>query len=481
MYPVLFALACLVAAVYWIRFRRRERVVHQLEEEKQLLEQERELVIGFMHHMVEAIGGGAGRQELWERIVHASIQATGAVSAAVFELQEGRLLRGVAVEGLFPPHKHLPESSRMKLTTRAKYVEHVLKSETFAIGEGIVGSVAQTRRGELVADATRDPRINQHDDPILVVRSIIVCPVTFRDELLGVLAVVNPADGLPFNATDFSLVENLSEQAGLAIHNADTMSIQLEKNRMDVELELASNIQGLLLPHHFPDSPKLDMAATYLPARKVGGDLYDIFELGPGKVGVAVADVSGKGVPGSLMMAICQTHLRHFARRHDSPSLVLSAINFEMMQAGMRRDKFVTMIYAVVDTEAETLTFARAGHERPLLLQRVEATGKVEAIQPASEGMALGMVPPPVFDAAIADHTVPFRAGECLVLFTDGVTEVGNAEGTEFASTRLADTLRLLKNRTAAECNAGILEAIRRFSGRDAYDDDLTLVTVKRR
>ena len=180
------------------------------------------------------------------------------------------------------------------------------------------------------------------------------------------------------------------------------------------------------------------------------------------------------------MMAICQTNLRHFARRHESPSLVLSGINFEMMQAGMRRDKFVTMIYAVIDIHKGTMTLARAGHEKPLMLQRVEATGAVDAIQIHSEGMAMGLVPPRIFDPAIEDHTVPFLPGDCLVLYTDGVTEVTNSEETEFAFSRLADCVRLLRDKGADALNDGILEAIQRFSGKEYYDDDLTLVTIRR-
>lgn len=479
---VLCLLSLSTVVALWLLGLRKTKRLLLLQEEKQLAEQERELVMQFMHNMVEAIGGGAGRRELWERIVHAATQSTGAMSAAVFELQEERYLRGVASEGLFPPHRPLPESSRMKLTTRTKYLESVLKSETFSIGEGIVGSVARSGKGELVEDATKDPRINQHDDPILLVRSIIVCPISFRDRLLGVLAVVNPADGLPFNQTDFSLVENLAEQAGLAIHNADSLNVQMEKKRIDLELELASNIQSMLLPQQFPECEDLDISATYIPAQKVGGDLYDLFTLSEKQVGVAIADVSGKGVPGSLLMAICQTNLRHYARQYDSPARVLSAINSEMVNSGMRKDKFVTMIYAILDTEKNQLVLARAGHEKPIVMRHDpggEERGALERVD--SAGMALGMVPADLFDQTIEDTHLTFEPGDTLVLYTDGVTEATNDHATEFSFARLADSIMKLRRRGAGEINVGILEMVDRFSGQDRYDDDLTLITVKRK
>ena len=482
----LFLILCLLgigAAVllWWLGLKKTKRIL-LLQEEKQLAEQERELVMNFMHHMVEAIGGGADREELWQRIVHAAMQSSGAMSAAVFELQEGDQLRGVAVEGLFPPHRPLSESSRMKLTTRAKYLESVLKSETFSIGEGIVGTVARARKGELIEDATRDPRINQHDDPVLLVRSIIACPILFQNELLGVLAVVNPSDGLPFNRTDFSLVENLAEQAGLAIHNADSLNLQLEKKRIDMELELASNIQSMLLPQAFPEHPEVDISATYIPAQKVGGDLYDIFELPENRIGVAIADVSGKGAPGSLLMAICQTNLRHFARHNDSPAAVLQAINGEMMSVGMRRDKFVTMIYAILDVKENTMVLARAGHEKPILLHQDPQTGDSGTVEQInSPGMALGMVPPAIFNQTIADCSARFGPGDALVLYTDGVTEATNEDEREFSYARLADSVRKLRWRSPGDINVGILEIVDRFSGQDRYDDDLTLITAKRK
>ncbi|MGJ3244091.1 MAG: SpoIIE family protein phosphatase [Opitutales bacterium] len=462
--------------VYWLRRR-----LAGLVEEKQLLEQERQIVLEFMHNMVEAMGEGVERQPLFERITHAAIQSTGALSACVFVYDdETKKLRGVSVEGLFPPHRPLPDSSKIKLITRAKYIEQVLKSEEFDIGEGIVGSVAQEGKGALVRDAMQDDRIHQHDDPALMVRSIIAVPIKFREELLGVLAVANPADGQAFNEIDFSLVENLAEQAGLAIHNADMMNLQIEKNRIDLDLSVASSIQSMLLPRSLPKHPGLDMAATYIPAQKVGGDLYDVFSLDDHRFGVAIADVSGKGVTGSILMAMTQTHLRHFARKLTSPAEVLTAMNHELMAQGMRRDLFVTMIYGIADLEENTITFARAGHELPLIVRTNPNNRRIETIQAPSEGMALGMVPTDVFGKVIGDKSMPFNDGDQLVLYTDGVTETANEDGTEYAIGRLADVVRTLRDRPALEQNQGILESLERFSGTSQHADDITILTVKR-
>ena len=465
-------------ALFWLGAKARAQA-DRLEEEKLVLAQEKQLVVDFMHHMVQALGEGLSRDELFQRIVHAAILCTGALSACIFEKRADNKMQGVAVEGLFPPHRPLPSQAKTKLTTRARFIEQVLKSEVFDINEGIVGQVARTGVGQLIADAVTDPRIVKHDDPALAVKSVIAAPIRFQDRTIGVLSVANPADGLPFTESDFSLVMSLGEQAGLAVHNLESLHFQLEKRQLDLDLALASSIQQMLLPAAAPRFAGLDVAAQYVPTQKVGGDLYDFFVLGPTRLGIAVADVSGKGIPASLLMATCRTNLQQIALRHESPARVLSEVN-RAMAGDVCRGMFISIIYAVIDVAANSVTLARAGHELPLFSRRDPATGEMVSEFIGSEGMAVGMVDPVMFESVIADQAVSFVPGDTLVLYTDGITEATNSEGTEFSGSRLADALRMLHSRGAAEITDGILDHVRRFSGRDHHRDDLTLVTVKR-
>ncbi|MEM8549601.1 MAG: GAF domain-containing SpoIIE family protein phosphatase [Verrucomicrobiota bacterium] len=467
------------AGVIWYFYIRLRRAYVRLDEDKQLLQQEQHIVVEFMHNLVEAIGVGVGRDELFQRIVHAAILSTGALSACIYERKDDDKLRGVAVEGLFPPQRALPEKSRDKLATRAKFIEQILKSETLDLGEGLIGSVASTGKPILIEEADNDPRVTQHDDPSLHLRSMIVAPLAFRERILGVLAVANPADGTAFTEMDFSLVESLAEQAAMAIHNADIMNVQIEKNKLDLDLAVASSIQGMILPTTFPQSSQLGIDAYFRPAQKIGGDLYNVIKLDESRVGVAIADVSGKGVPASLLMTICQTNLRHFAQAYMQPAEVLRAINREM--AGeIRQDMFITIIYAVIDTANNTLTLARAGHELPLVWHGGSNGTKNTAQFIGSEGMALGMVPPEIFDAVIADKVIPFSPGDIAVFYTDGVTEAANDDGLEYSTGRLAETVKSLSKHPAKEINDGIVESVEHFAQTTQVADDLTLITVKR-
>lgn len=464
--------AALVYALYW----RAQRHAAAVEEEKTSLLEERQIVLDYMHTMVDAVGERLSREELYQRIVHASILSTGALSACIFEKGGDNLMRGVAVEGLFPPHRPISETQQMQAGSRAKFIEQVLRSESFPVGEGIVGRVAATAQGELVADAPRDTRIVKHVDPALVVRSVIAAPIMVRERIIGVLCVCNAADGLPFNQTDYSLVEALAEQAGLAVHNADFVALQVEKQRIDLDLTLAADVQQMLLPREMPRFAGLDLDARYVAAQKVGGDFYDVIPLDDHRLGCAVADVSGKGISASLLMAICRTHLRAIAPRYTSPAAVLREMD-RVLAPDMRAGMFITMTYAVVDVGRDEVTFARAGHELPLVAEL--RSGRVECDFIGSDGMPLGLVDREVFDAALVERTVPFVPGATLALYTDGLTEAPNQSGREFGGARLADAVRSVPGQDAAAINGAVLAALERF-GASELRDDFTLLTIRR-
>ncbi|WP_438483131.1 SpoIIE family protein phosphatase [Oleiharenicola lentus] len=467
--------ASLVYAFYW----RAQREAARVEEEKQALLEERQIVLDYMHTMVDAVGERLPREELFQRIVHAAILSTGALSACIFEKGADNMMRGVAVEGLFPPHRPIADTARMKMGSRAKFIEQVLKSESFPVGEGVVGRVAATGQGLLVVSAPDDPRIVKHSDPALVVYSVIAAPILVHKKLIGVLCVCNAADGLPFTETDYSLVATLAEQAGLAVHNADFLNLQVDKQRLDLDLALASNVQRMLLPKEMPKVATLDMDARYLAAQKVSGDLYDVFKLSRDCVGLAVADVSGKGISASLLMAICRTTLRRIAPLDNSPARVLAELN-RALAGDMREGMYITMTYAVVDAARNEVTIARAGHELSLLVRRDPKTGIFVTDYVGADGMPLGMVDPELFDQVITDQKLDFAPGSALVLYTDGLTEAPNADEKEFGGARLADVVRAAHAGSAKEINDRILAAVEKFTGSAGLRDDYTLLSVKR-
>jgi len=352
-------------------------------------------------------------------------------------------------------------------------LDHLLRHENYRMGDGLIGTVARSRQGVYIEKTSGDSRIYQHSDPSLKLRSLIAVPIVFRDELIAVLAVANPKDRKYFSEDDFRLALSLAEQAGLAIHNSDIVRLRVQQSRFDFDLSVASSIQTMLLPGAFPQNTLLDIAARYAPAQKVGGDLYDVFELPEGFIGVAIADVSGKGIPASLLMAITQSHLRHLARKHHSPARVLCELN-RILEPDIRQDMFVTITYAVVDPDGNQILLARAGHELPLLVNKSGA----EFI--FTDGIAIGMAPQQLFEETLVEKRLSFKKGDQLILFTDGLTEAINSMGEEFSSRRVSEVAQHTTAQTSAEqINTHLLKAVENFTGRRRQEDDVTLLTLR--
>ena len=475
-YVVVATVLALIALVCMLIAAKQRDILAKTLDELDRLREERQVIIDFLHRSADDIGSGANREKIYKRTVRATALSCGAMSACVYEKTADGKLVAKACEGLFPPQtKKIGRRKNGEL--RAKYIEDALMAETIEPNEGILGEVAASGRGVLIKDALKDPRIIKHDDESLKIRSFMAVPLIFRGQLSGVLAVANPISGRAFTDTEFSLAKSLGEQCALALQNAEAVSALLMRNKLEFDLRLASSIQRYLLPENLPQTESLEFAVKYLPQQLIGGDFYDFFKLPHGKIGVVIGDVSGKGIPAAILMALCQTKLRYIAMSGKSPAQTLCLLNSEMVHA-MRSDMFITIIYLVIDPKSGEARFARAGHEPPLLAR----ADSDEAAQPLkSSGMALGMVSEELFDEVMEDASFKMNSGDVLVLYTDGLTEAANPEGGEFTAKKLAQTISTLRSRNANDLNDEIIKSVEAFMGPgNKYGDDLTLLTVKK-
>ena len=214
----------------------------------------------------------------------------------------------------------------------------------------------------------------------------------------------------------------------------------------------------------------------------MGGDFYDFYKLSSNKFCLCVADVSGKGVPASLLMALCQTHLKHLVNKNRSPSEVLSLLNEELFPR-IRKDMFITLFLAVLDTKLNKVTYARAGHEPALLLKSDPKKSDQEpscVLELRGNGMALGILEPNLFNELVQDEVTDFSLGNLLCLYTDGVTETANAEKEEFGLSRLKDELLNHQELDPESLNQKIIQDLNKFRAEELDRDDLTLLTIKR-
>jgi sigma-B regulation protein RsbU (phosphoserine phosphatase) len=247
-----------------------------------------------------------------------------------------------------------------------------------------------------------------------------------------------------------------------------------ERVRMAKELEIARSVQMSLLPREQPRLQGYDIAGICIPAEEVGGDYFDFVRLGSHKLGIALGDVSGKGVPAAIYMTLTKGILQSNAEENIRPKAVLSKVN-SLMYRTIERNSFVSMLYAVLDCEQRSFRFARAG-QCPVILAQ-DAGGEGIILTPP--GMALGLEKGEVFDAVLEERELPLREGEILVFYTDGFTEAMNDREDEFGEHQLLEAVARHRHGTATELIHGICRDVRVFTGSAPQHDDMTMVVVK--
>jgi serine phosphatase RsbU (regulator of sigma subunit) len=303
-------------------------------------------------------------------------------------------------------------------------------------------------------------------------RGHAVVPLVVEGRSIGVL-VLNTRYPRPPVEDDVRFLRLIANQAAIAIEKARLHEEEAQHRLLEKELALARQIQLSLLPRACPSVAGWDCAALYEAAQIVAGDFYDVFELPgePGRLGLVIADVVGKGVSAALFMALSRTMIRTAALSNRSPAEALTHAN-RLIRNDSHSDLFVTTFYAIVDTDTGTVAYANAGHNRPLWLHT--STGQIQEL--AAEGIVLG-----IFDEIeLEERHVQTAPDDILLLYTDGITEAMNSTRQQFGADRLASVLAAQAGSTAEGLVEAVVRAVREFAGSNLYADDLTLLVLKR-
>ena len=349
-----------------------------------------------------------------------------------------------------------------------------IKKIELPIDRGIAGWVATRGESLLVPDAYRDPRFNAKVDEEtgFHTRSILAAPLKVKDKTIGVAEVINRVDGEAFNEEDLELFSTFCRQVAMAVENARIHQLELEKQRIEQQLEAAKSIQQSFMPDDYPTSPdqKFQVAAKSLEASSVGGDFFDFIEFSENEIGFTVGDVSGKGIPAALFMARMVSDFRLYTQIYHEPSHVLKVLNnllFERTHRGM----FVTTVYGILNPSAGEFTFSNAGHH-PII--KVGANPKKVELLDGNSGIPLGIKQ----DFEFHQETIRLKEGDSLILITDGVIEAKNKSGEAYGQRRLFEALAKPK-KDAQEIVDSLLAGIHDFSERTVQHDDLTIVVLK--
>jgi sigma-B regulation protein RsbU (phosphoserine phosphatase) len=441
------------------------------------LEGEEHRMFCFLNELGLAIEHEPSPSVLSRIIVDGIDKVVNATGGAVYYLgAENAFLMPSYISEDCPPLIGIPVEVRKKAERDPRALESHLRLSRVAVDEGILGYCLSVGEAIHVEDVKNHPSLRdaftRYTDDV----AALLAPLRHAGKDLGVLVVARRhADG-GFSTNDFAVFRAAAEQSSFAIGNARIHREAHEKRAMEGELQNAREVQRILLPQNDPVVTGFRISGTNLPARIISGDYYDYIDLGEKRFGIVIADVSGKGLPAGLLMAMCRSALRSVAPGRSSPSDVLAAVNRQLFP-DIREDMFISMAYCILDETRGRLVISRAGHD-PALLYRRE-TGKVELLR--SPGLALGVDDGAVFERVTKDQEIELHGGDCVLFYTDGVREAVGTGDEEFGMERMCEAFRAAAPLGAESVLTRLQEELRQFTGDGPQMDDITLVAIEKK
>ena len=420
----------------------------------------------------------------------------------------GQLLKRVVEFQMFTILLWNDRTERFEHRFSSRFGERIKREHNVKLGEGIIGHAAQQRTPLLAPDVRKDSRYIVANPEV---RSELAVPLIYKGKVIGVIDLEHTRVNY-YNEDHQTTLSTLSAQVAISIANARLYQrISEEEQRLERDLEMAREVQLRLLPSAAPQPRRAEIATAFLPARSIGGDIYDFIDYGaPGnalyktsqrkRIAIVLGDVSGKAAPAALYAALVSGILRSLAARHLPPADLLAELNNQLQERKLD-SQYVTMLMAVWNDDTRTLQIANAGSVQPLYVSgalpvadsagkrgSARSVGVAAAVDCApadtftittvqAEGFPLGLFP----NAQYEELTIATKPGDVLVFFSDGIVDAENAQGEMFGTERLSAVLR----EHPAACNSAqatvdaILAAVNAFQAGTAHFDDETLVVLR--
>jgi len=358
-----------------------------------------------------------------------------------------------------------PSGEKLQHRFSLRFHESIHLKNDIPLGRGLVGTAAESKQAVLVADVSKDPRYVVANPET---RSELAVPLIYKDKVIGVLDLEHTRRGF-FTEEHKRTIMTLAAQIAIAIENARLYEqIALQERRLERDLSLARELQMRLLPQARPKLAHLDVAAKFVPARAIGGDLYDFIPYSMSRLGLVIGDVSGKGAPAAIYAALVSGILRSHAPIEPGPSEMLSAVNLSLAERRIEA-QFVSLIYAVWDDEHRMLTVSNSGLPRPIYVHG----GKNEVIE--ATGLPRGL-----FDEADYDEfEFRMKPGEMFVFFSDGILDARNRNGELFGRGRVEKIVLECAGKSADCVVDSLFQAVAEHSAGMETFDDQTVVAIR--
>ena len=379
-------------------------------------------------------------------------------AAGIFVLNEDLVFRGNN-----RPRELIAGISLRGFDARPNGIDPMLRE-----GKGIIGHVIKTGECVVAPDVRVDPHYLEGRKQTL---SEIAVPIVRNSRAIGTLNLESDRTDA-FGCSDVEVLRFFADAASISIEKAMLHRQILEKERLDEQLKVASNVQARLLPESSPVIPGYEIAGTCLSTYEIGGDYFDYIDLPDGGLGIVVADVSGHGIPAALIMAAFRALLRTQTRIDPDPAHIADAMK-RLLPDFTGEANFVTCVFGVLNPADGEFSYVNCGHISPMLLR---ADGRIEELKPGG----------PIFSGVIEHESyreckTVIAPGDTLVLYTDGVVEVMNEQQEEFGAGRMMEIFRRSCGMTVEETIGEIVRATQEFAGSESSEDDFTLVVVRRK
>lgn len=358
-----------------------------------------------------------------------------------------------------------PSGEKLEHRFSLRFNENIHLKHEIPLGRGLVGAAAQSKEAVLVPDVSKDPRYVQANPET---KSELAVPLIYKSKVVGVLDLEHTRRGF-FTEEHKRTMTTLAAQIAIALENARLYEeIERQERRLERDLSLARELQGRLLPQTNPKLAHLDVAAKFVPARAIGGDLYDFIPYSMSRLGIVIGDVSGKGAPAAIYAALVSGIIRSHAPIEPAPAEMLAAVNLSLAERRIEA-QFVSIIYAVWDDDNRTLTVSNSGLPRPIYVHN----GQNEVIEVT--GIPLGL-----FDEAEYDE-LQFRMkpGDMFVFFSDGILDARNRKGELFGRGRVEKIVGECTVESAACVVDSLFKAVAEHSAGVETFDDQTVVAIR--
>ena len=338
------------------------------------------------------------------------------------------------------------------------------------ISRSVIDEVVANGKSVLTSDAQADPRFAGGTVMLQGVRSVLAVPLGVGNNVFGIIYADSPLAEGRFTEDHLKVLTTLASVAAIRVENARLTEEQMERERLEREQQVASEIQQRFLPATAPIVTGYELQGISFPCYEIGGDYYDFIQRDDGRLVVALGDVSGKGTAAALLMSSLHAAVHAQADIHDSLVKTISAVNRYLVDS-IPANRFVTLFYAELDPHSGALSFLNAGHNPPLI---VHTGGTMEQL--ASGGLPLGIMS----NADFREGRTKLYPGDVLVIYSDGVSEATNPNGEEFGPTRLYEVVARNLDASAGGIRDRIESALTKFCQGTPAADDITLVIVKR-